>query len=188
VTFLIFNYDLCPLVTVDEIIRQARASVAWAYHSARIFGGDPNRISVFGHSAGTQIAARTLETDWSEFDRVPDDVITSMIGVSGVSDLEPIRLSSTNNDVRLDAEAALRNSPMLRPLRRRVPMLLAYGTTDNSEFQRQTKDFAAALRQKNYDCECLEIEGSNHFTILDDMSDPSKSLCKRMVELTKAAR
>ena len=188
VTLLVVNYDLCPSVSIDEIIRQARASVSWAYRSARIFGGDPNRISVYGHSAGAQIAMRALETDWSEFDRTPDDVIKSAIGISGLYDLEPIRLSSTNNDVRLDVDSTMRNSPMLHPLRRRVPMLLACGTTDNSEFQRQTKDFVASLRQKSYECEYLEIQGSNHFTILDDMSDPSNPLCKRMIEMTESAR
>jgi arylformamidase len=184
---LVVNYSLCPVVSLDEIVRQTRASIAWAYANARIFGGDPNRISVYGHSAGAHLAVRALETNWSEFRRIPDDVIKSAIAISGIYDLEPIRLTATNNDVRLDSECVLRNSPILHPPRRRVPLLLACGTTDNDEFKRQTRDYGSALRQKNYECEILDVEGANHFTILDHLADGQSQLGRRMLEITKCA-
>jgi arylformamidase len=187
ITALIVNYGLCPSVTLDEIIQQCNASIAWAYTHAKVFGGDPNRISICGHSAGAQIAMRTLETDWSQFGRVPDDVIKAAGAVSGIYDLEAIRLSSTNNDVRLDQEQSLRNSPMFHPLRRRVPLVLSTGDKDNEEFQRQTKDFAAALGQKSYDFDYVVAEGHNHFSILDAMTDPNDPLGNKLLNLAKSA-
>ena len=182
VTVLVVNYDLCPSVTLDEVVRQCNASVAWAYANARAFGADPNRISVCGHSAGGHLAVRTLETDWSAFGRTPDDVVKACASISGLYDLEPIRLSSTNNDVRLDVGQCLRNSPMTRTPRRRVPMILSVGDSDNNEFQRQTKDFAAALTAKSYAFDYVEAKGLNHFTILDAMLDPKHALGKALIQ------
>lgn len=187
VTLLNVNYSLCPSVTLDEIIRQCNSAIAWAYANARVFGGDPNRISVCGHSAGAQIAIRTLETDWSPFGRVPDDVVKGAAAISGIYDLEPIRLSATNNDIRLDVEQSQRNSPMTHPLRRRVPLVLSVGDKDNDEFQRQTKDFAAALAQKSYAFEIIIAKGHNHFSILDAMADTKDPLGERLLNLALSA-
>jgi arylformamidase len=187
VTFISVNYDLCPSVTLDEIVRQCGAAIAWTYANARVFGGDPNRISVCGHSAGAQIAVRMLETDWSQFGRVPDDVVKGVAAISGIYDLEAIRLSSTNNDVRLDVERSLRNSPMTRPLRRRVPLVLSVGDKDNAEFQRQTKDFASSLAQKSYLFELIIAKDRNHFSILDAMVDMEDPISNAIVHVALSA-
>lgn len=188
VNVVIVNYALCPSVTLDEIIRQCNASIAWVYANARIFGGDPNRISLCGHSAGAHIAVRALETDWSQFPRTPDDVVKAVAAISGIYDLEPIRLSSTNKDVRLDTEQSFRNSPINHPLRRRVPLILSVGDKDNEEFQRQTRDFAASLAQKGYSFELIAAKEHNHFSILDAMADPKCPLGESILNLALSVR
>ena len=181
------NYDLCPNVTIDQLIEQCRRAIAWVWANARIMGGDPNRISVCGHSAGAHIACRMLETDWSQYGRTPDDVAKGAMLVSGLYDLEPIRLTATNTDVRLTLEDVVRESPMNRPLRRRAPVFITCGADDNSEFRRQSKDFAAALAGRSYGAQYEEAPGHNHFSILEALADPDHMLGRKMVAIALGA-
>ncbi len=184
---VIVNYDLCPNVTIGELIEECRRSVAWVWQHARIMGGDPNRISVCGHSAGAQIASRMLETDWSKYGDTPADVIKGAVLISGLYDLEPIRLSATNKDVRMSADDAVRESPMERTIRRKVPTFISCGSIDNAEFCRQSRDFAQNLKRQSYPVDYAEAEGHNHFSILEALGDAKHMLGSKMVAIALGA-
>jgi len=85
------NYSLCPKVTIDEITRQSRATVAWLYHHAAQHNGDPDRIVVCGHSAGGQQVGMLLSTAWRDDYDLPDTVLQAAMPISGVFDIEPLR-------------------------------------------------------------------------------------------------
>src|SRR4028118_1319902 len=51
VATVVTNYALCPAVTMDEVVRQTRAAVAWAYRNAQTFGGGPDPHNPAGSSA-----------------------------------------------------------------------------------------------------------------------------------------
>src|SRR5262249_24700854 len=101
------NYGLVPSVGPRELRRQVRASVAWVHANARPFGGDPARITVSGHSAGGHLVAMLLATDWSQLG-APADVVKAGCAVSGLFDLEPIRLCYLNDVLALSPESAQR--------------------------------------------------------------------------------
>lgn len=165
------NYGLCPSVRMDDIIGQVRSSIAWVYANARIMGGDPNAITVSGHSSGAHAVARALETDWSLFGRTPDDVIKGAIAISGLYDQEPRRLSYLNEFLRLDEDESLRNSCIFTTPRRRVPFLLAAGSLETKEYIRQTADYAAALQSRSYSARYMLVPERNHYDILDSFLD-----------------
>jgi arylformamidase len=176
------NYDLCPAVTIDEIVRQSASAVAWTYRNARIFGGDPNAISIYGHSAGGHIVAALLATDWSAFG-APDSTVKSVAALSGLFDLEPLRLSYLNADLRMDAATALRNSPKYQMARSRVPMLIAVGGKESSEFKRQSQDYVDTLAGRSYVATMETVPGVDHYEILEAAIDPSNSLGRALSEL-----
>ncbi len=106
------NYTLCPEVTIDEITRQTRAACAWVWRNAVSYGGDPDRVHIFGHSAGGHLTAAVATTDWPDYEPgLPKDLLKSATPISGLFDLQPLLLTSVNDDVHLDAESAVRNSP-----------------------------------------------------------------------------
>ena len=63
VTVAVPGYDLCPQVTIGDIIAQAQAACIYLW---RRFG---RRIMVSGHSAGGHLAACMVATDWKTIER-----------------------------------------------------------------------------------------------------------------------
>ena len=65
----LLEYDLCPNVTVTDIVRQTRAAIAWVYRNILRYNGDPSKLYVSGHSAGGHLTAMALAHDWEKDSR-----------------------------------------------------------------------------------------------------------------------
>jgi arylformamidase len=173
--------DLMPMVN------QVRRGVAWIYRNARMFGGDPNRIFVSGHSSGAHLAGVVLVTDWQkEFD-LPPDIIKGGLCCSGMYDLKPVRLSARSSYVRFTDEVEQALSPQRHLDQLRCPVVLAYGTLETPEFQRQTRDFAAAVQAAGKSVELLVAQGYNHFEILETLANPYGLLGRAALEQMQLA-
>jgi len=180
---VVIDYALIPSVDVDELVRQCRASIAWVWKNAASFGGDPQRIFVSGHSAGGHLVAMLMSTDWQAFDAaLPADVVKAGCGISGLYDLEPIRLSYLNDVLKLTPEAARLNSPVHHPPRRSGPLLLAVGALEGPEYHRQSQDLAEVWWSRGLPCEVLDMAGHHHFSIVAELLDPKNTLSRLLAE------
>lgn len=181
---VVINYALAPDHDMDEIVRQVRASMAWIYQNAADFGGDPARISAIGHSAGGHLVCMALATDWPAFaDGLPEDVLKMGCTVSGIYDLEAIRLCYLNEKVKLTPESARRNSPLFLDYPVKAPLLIVLGKDESEDYHRQTQAMAAAWRALDYPCDVLIPDGLDHFTIVDDLNKPGGELVKAQRKL-----
>jgi arylformamidase len=174
---VVVNYALIPAVDMDALVRQVRASVAWVHKNARDLGGDPDRIFVTGHSAGGHLVGMLLATDWSTFG-APADVIKGACGMSGLYDLEPIRLCYLNDVLALTPESARRNSPVLLAPTRATPLMVTDGGDEGPEYHRQTGELATAWRAKGVLVETLDLTGHNHFSIVAELESPFSPLAR----------
>lgn len=176
------NYALMPSVTMDELVRQCRAAVAWVWRNASSFGGDPGRIFVSGHSAGGHLTAMVMSTDWAAFGGLPADVVKGGCGISGLYDLEPIRLCYLNDTLGLSPEAARRNSPVHRvPERSPGSLLLAVGGLEGPEYHRQTDEMAEAWARRGLAGRVLDLAGLHHFSIVAQLEDPRSPLARAVL-------
>lgn len=178
VTVVVANYALCPKVTIDEITRQARAAIAWTYRNIRDYGGDPGRLYVSGHSAGGQLTAMALLTEWERDYGLPRDTIRGGIAISGVFDLRPIPFTSMQREIRATGDQIERNSPQfhIRPVP--SPLLVTYGGNETAEFCRQSDDFLAAWTGAGNRGSSLHQPGANHFTAITGFADAESTLCR----------
>jgi arylformamidase len=177
------GYDLAPAVDMDTIVSQVRHAIAWLYRNADAQGLDAERICLAGHSAGGHLSAMALATDWMALD-LPANLIKGVCAISGVFDLEPIRLCYLNEVLRLDPEQARRNSPMLLPPQSRCPVMVTVGERETEAFHRQSSTYADALRRANLACDLLVQPGLDHFAIIMAMTDPENPavrwICARL--------
>ncbi len=183
VTVVNVNYSLCPKVTIDEIVRQARASVAWTYRHAEDFGGDRERIYVSGHSAGGQLTAMCLSTDWPGEYGLPDDIIKGALAISGVFDLRPLRYSLMQPLLQFNGDQISRNSPIFSLPKQRAPLLVTYGGAEPSEFARQSRDYFQAWDGQGNPGELWPQPDANHFTAIYGLEDAKSPLCKKLLRL-----
>jgi len=151
---------------------QVRRAVAWVYRNARQFGGDPARLYVSGHSSGAHLAGVVLTTDWPKAFDLPVDVVKGGLCCSGMFDLRPVRLSARNRYVAFTDEIEQALSPDRHVDKLTAPVIVAYGTLETPEFQRQSRDFAAAVRAAGKPATLLVAEGYNHFEIIETLANP----------------
>ncbi len=172
-TAILANYTLAPDATIDVIVDQARQAVAWAGVSFPKADG----IVLSGHSAGGQLTLMSILTERTGADRAARGTqappIVAGLPVSGVFDLEPLRHTTINERIHLDAASAAQNSPirLIRPSP--VPLLVAAGGAETAEFQGQSSRFADAWRAAGNRAELFLAEGTNHFTVLRAFADPA---------------
>jgi len=151
---------------------QVRRAVAWVYRNAQSFGGDPHRIYVSGHSSGGHLAGVVLVTDWRKDFNLPVDTVKGGLCCSGIFDLKPVTLSARSSYVKFtdEMEQALSSQRHLDKLN--APVIVAYGTLETPEFQRQSRDFAAAVKAAGKSVQVLVAEGYNHFEIPETLASP----------------
>lgn len=185
VAVAVVNYALCPEVTIDEITRQARAAVAWAYRQAAALGCDGERLTLSGHSAGGHLTAMVASTDWPGIYDLPPDTVKAGLPVSGLFDLGPFPWSYLQPSLQLTAEQVARNSPIHLLPHRGPPLLLVVGGAESAEFRRQSRDYLAAWRAHGLAGELLEVEGADHFRVLDRLADPASAAFARFLRLAR---
>ena len=154
------------------MVEQVRRAVGWVYrNAAEKFGGDPNRLHLISHSSGSHLAGCTVTHDWAR-DALPLDILKGATLSSGMYDLKPVRLSKRSKYVAFTDEMEQKLSAMRHLDKLNTPLILTYGTYETPEFQRQSRDFAAAVKAAGKPVELLVGEGYNHFEMLETLANP----------------
>jgi arylformamidase len=171
------------LMTIADQVRRA---VAWCYRNAASFGGDAGRLYVSGHSSGGHLAGVVAITDWVRDFSLPADVVKGTLCVSGMYDLAPVRLSARSGYIKFTDEMVQALSTARYIDRIKAPMVIAHGTLETPEFQRQNREFAAALRAAGRPSLLVVAQGYNHFELLETLANPYGLLGRPALELMRS--
>jgi len=173
------NYIALDFISVDAakgdigiMADQVRRAIAWTFKNAKNFEGDPNRLYVGGHSSGGHLCGVALVTDWQKDFGLPQDMIKGGLCMSGMYDLKPVRLSKRSSYVKFtDAmEESMSSQRQIEKLR--TPIVVTYGTNETPEFQRQNRDFAAAVKAAGKPVELVEAPNFGHFEMCETLGNP----------------
>jgi arylformamidase len=151
---------------------QVRRGIAWVYQNAGKFDGDRDRLYIGGHSSGGHLCGVALVTDWQKDFGLPANVVKGGLCMSGMYDLKPVRLSKRSSYVKFtdEMEQAMSSQRHLDLLQ--APIIVTYGTNEPPEFQRQSRDFAAAVKAAGKPVDLVEAPNFNHFEIAESLGNP----------------
>jgi arylformamidase len=182
--FISVDFNNAPEVDGNLMVMadQVRRAVAWVHKNAASFGGDPNRLYISGTSSGGHLAAVALTTDWQKDFGLPADVLKGGLCCSGLYDLYPVSLSARAKYVKFIPEVIEKLSPQRHLEKLLAPITVAHGTLETPEFQRQNREFAAAVKKAGKPIKFLVGEGYNHFEMFETLGNPYGLLGRAMLE------
>ncbi|HEY4406427.1 MAG TPA: carboxylesterase family protein [Xanthobacteraceae bacterium] len=157
--------DLFPMVD------QVRRAVGWVYRNAASFGGDPNALYLSGHSSGGHLGGCIVTTDWVR-EGLPLDILKGALLGSGMYDLKPVRMSKRSTYVKFTDAMEQELSAQRHLDRLHTPLILTHGTLETPEFQRQSRDFYAAVKAAGKPVELRVGQGYNHFETQETLANP----------------
>ncbi|MFA1544115.1 alpha/beta hydrolase [Actinomadura monticuli] len=175
------DYTLAPEASLEEIVRQARAAVAWVYRHGREHGLDPERIVVGGSSAGGHLTAMTMVGGWQDDVGLPQDVVKAAMPFSGLFDIRPITRIYVNRYVKLDLERAAALSPALLDAGHRCPAVFVAGEDDGDGFLEQSRLFQPRWGAG----ELMIVPGRDHFDVVLDLADPESRVSAELMRLIR---
>ncbi len=173
------HYVVPDFISVDVangdlrvMAEQVRRAIAWTYKNAALFDGDPDRLYVGGHSSGGHLCGVALVTDWQKDFGLPPTIVKGGVCMSGMYDMKAVRLSKRSNYVKFTDEmeesmSSQRHLDLLHP-----PVIVTYGGNETPEFQRQNRDFAAAVKAAGKPVELIEAANYNHFEMNESVGNP----------------
>jgi arylformamidase len=176
---VIVNFTNLPKVRLPEMVDQVRRAIEWVYRNARSFGGDPEQLYLSAQSSGAHLSAMALTRD---------NFVKAATLVSGPYYLEPVMLSKRSDYVKLSEAEVRELSPGLQAERIRCPVIVAYADNDTDEFQRQSREFAAALDKAGRLTRLMRLPGVNHFELMECFRDSAHPLVRAILEQTGVRR
>jgi arylformamidase len=169
------NLVILDFIAVNDIrpmAEQVRRAIAWTYKNAKSVGGNPDRLYIGGHSSGGHLCGVALVTDWQTDFGVPSDIVKGGLCMSGMYDMKPVRLSKRSAYIKFTDEMEQAMSSLRHLDQLRAPVIATYGRNETPEFQRQNRDFAAAVKAAGKPVQLIEAPSYDHFEMAESLGNP----------------
>lgn len=175
ITTVVVGYGLLPTVTMADAVRHCRQAIGWVQDHAARLGGDAGQIALCGHSAGAQLMAVAVAGDAL-------GPVRGGCSLSGVHDLEPVRLTSLQQTLALTPADVVDFSPVRLPAPSQGTWSVLVGSEEGEEYLRQSADLVQAWRSGGHRRTRLEVlDRVDHFSIVTQLDDPDSLVTRTLV-------
>lgn len=177
--FCAIDYTLAPQASIQTMIQECKAALAWLHKNAAQYGLDANHIVVAGSSAGAHLASLCAECAG----------VKGVALVSGIYELEPLIGTTVNPALQLTLKTARAASPQNTAFTRYPNSVVCWGEIETSEFKRQSRNFAEKIASEacvGATLELFEIAQRNHFDVIMDLARPNTPLGESVKRLLLA--
>ena len=152
-------------------------------------GGAPSRVDEEATAFGRYVCARAAEFRSQALLGCRPDHIPKVIAETNRCEglmlpfFDPVRLSLRGNYVKFTDEMEQALSPQRHLDKLNAPLVVAYGTFETPEFQRQSRDFAAAVKAAGKPVELIVGDNYCHTELLETLCNPYGLLGAAILEL-----
>lgn len=181
------DYGLAPQYRMEDIIAHVRHAVAWAYKNIAQYGGDPNRIYIYGFSAGAHLASTTLMPSWHKDFSLPEDVIKGLIAMSGIYDLCTLFHASQSDSqkaLQMTLKESWRDSPLYHLPKHSIPSIIAHGEKEPFIlYHFEANNYAQALEKAGCNVSLIEVPNANHFDIINELTNTEGEMFQAVMKM-----
>lgn len=139
------GYRLHPDAVYPAMLEDTARAIAWTREEISQYGGDPDRITIAGHSAGAyNVVQVALERQWLGRHGMAADDLAGVVGLSGPYDFYPFDSDST-----IASFGAATNPEATQPINYvradAPPLLLLHGEADDLVKVRNTNELTRRI-------------------------------------------
>ena len=178
----VVEYELLPGMRMDEQVREIREAAAWLAAHAVDFGGDGDRLTASGHSAGGHLVTWLAARAPAERD-LPQPPVAAVLPISGLFDLRPIAQSYLQPELQLTPDEIAAWSPIEAVPAPGTHFELVIGHAETPPFHQQMQDYAHVLARHGVSHERRTIAGEDHMSVLRSMGRVGTPMWELLVEL-----
>ncbi|MFP5076130.1 alpha/beta hydrolase [Rhizobium sp. YIM 134829] len=171
---VILDYDLMPGARLATLVDQTRRAAGWIGSHVAEFGGDPERLSVSGHSAGAHLATFLLHAGRER------PAIREALLLGGLYDLKPLQHSFLQEEIGLTDEEVARFTPLTQDHDPACRANILVGGEETAPFHDQASRFADHLRSQGLSVQALAVEGENHMSSVLNLGIPGNALSQAL--------
>eukprot|EP00126_Sphaerothecum_destruens_P002301 Sdes_comp15741_c0_seq1m4780 len=185
------DYNLCPSVSLTDIVQECRSSLAWIYKKF-----PQSKIFACGHSAGAHLASMLMLTPpqvWADDFHIPlqnishRPLLNGVIAVSGIFDLIPVQMSQENQALHLSDDEVKSLSPIQcfdQMTEFHCKLLVVVAEFDSPEFIRQSREFYnLAAKFLHPKASFVFVHDEDHFSVIEKCVDPIYVLSTKINEM-----
>ncbi|WJI75152.1 MULTISPECIES: alpha/beta hydrolase [unclassified Mesorhizobium] len=175
---VIVDYALMPTVRMARIVDQVRRAKRWVFDNVVHHGGDPDLLTVSGHSAGAHLATMLFDGD-----KRPSGIKAALL-LGGLYDLKPLQMSFLAAEIAITDEEARRFSPINHSFDPSVDVDILVGADETPPFHSQAALFTDHLDKQGLTVSRTTPGGANHMSSVRDLGlagTEASSLLARVV-------
>jgi arylformamidase len=181
------DYGLAPQYRMEDIIAHVRYAVAWVYKNIAQYGGDPNRLYIYGMSAGAHLASTALMLNWHKDFGLPEDVIKGLISLSGIYDLCTLVYApqaDSQKALQMTLEESRRDSPLYHLPKHSIPAIIAYGEKEPLIlYHLEANNYAQVLQKAGCHVSLIEVPDANHFDMINELANTEGRVFKAVMQM-----
>lgn len=178
---VIIDYALMPAVRMATIVDQVQRAKAWVLENIAAYGGDPDRLTISGHSAGAHLATTLLLHE-----RGPSRVRAALL-LGGLYDLKPLQNSFLKAEIGLTNDEVAAFTPMKKQYDAAPNYMVLVGARETPPFHDQANAFSRRLAQQGISVSQRIIVSRNHMDSVRDLGVPHSLTGRYLAELIASA-
>ncbi len=181
------DYGLAPEYRMKDIIDHVREAIAWVYKNIAQYGGDSNRIYIYGMSAGAHLAATALMPSWHKDFNLPEDVVKGVVAMSGIYDVCTLVYApqaDSQKALQMTLEESRRDSPLYHLPKNSIPAIIAYGEKEPLIlYHVEAINYARELEKAGCNVSLIEVPHANHFDMINELANTEGKVFKAMMKM-----
>ncbi len=167
------DYRLVPEGHWPDFLQDSAAAVAWTQKNIEIYGGDPGRMALAGHSAGAYNSLMlALDPQWLKAAGSDVSVIRGVVSLAGPTDFFPFEKGGRADVAMGDIRPVEQTQPIHFVRADAPPLWLGHGTADTVVRVRNSQRLAAAMHKVGGAATLREYDGLSHNDLVMALTRP----------------